>query len=146
MTMTDDTQARPAPTTVLAPPPPWLQRWEIVAGLAVSLCASALYALLSCIDSLTAKQSLSHQTATLNGSLSPGRPLLDLFMQLLNITLATAPVLLVLYLLARSGERPSSIGLDFRQPGRDLARGAVLAAVIGGSGLGLYLIAYNVGV
>jgi membrane protease YdiL (CAAX protease family) len=67
-------------------------------------------------------------------------------MQLLNITLATAPVLLVLYLLARSGERPSSIGLDFRQPGRDLARGAVLAAVIGGSGLGLYLIAYNVGV
>jgi membrane protease YdiL (CAAX protease family) len=146
MTMTDDTQERPATTTVLAPPPPWLQRWEIVAVLAVSLGASGLYALLSFIGSLTAKQALSKQTATLNGSLAPGRPLLDLFMQLLNITLATAPVLLVLYLLARSGERPSSIGLDFRQPGRDLARGAVLAAVIGGSGLGLYLIAYNGGV
>ena len=34
----------------------------------------------------------------------PGRPLLDLFLQLTNITLALAPVLLVLYLLARAGE------------------------------------------
>jgi len=128
MTMTDDTQERPATTTVLAPPPPWLQRWEIVAVLAVSLGASGLYALLSFIGSLTAKQALSKQTATLNGSLAPGRPLLDLFMQLLNITLATAPVLLVLYLLARSGERPSSIGLDASQPGKDAAWGAGLAA------------------
>jgi membrane protease YdiL (CAAX protease family) len=36
--------------------------------------------------------------------------------------------------------------VDARQPGRDLARGAALAAVIGGSGLGLYLIAYHIGV
>ena len=53
---------------------------------------------------------------------------------------------LVFYLLARAGERPSSIGVDAREPGRDLARGAVLAAVIGGSGLGLYLIAFHAGV
>src|ERR1700704_1176975 len=158
--MTDDTQApaaQPAPPPTpdatpgpvpgpaqgpqLGPPPPWLQRWEIVAVLAVSLGASALYALLSFIGSPTAKQSLSHQTATLNGSLAPGRPLLDLFSQLLNITLSLAPVFLVFYLLARAGERPSSIGVDAKEPGRDLARGAVLAALIGGSGLGLYLIA-----
>src|SRR6266568_274967 len=69
----------PAPDPQLGPPPPWLQRWEIVAVLAVSLGASGLYALLSFIGSLTAKQSLSHQTATLNGSLVPGRPMLDLF-------------------------------------------------------------------
>src|SRR6266581_6635300 len=159
--MTDDTQApaaqpatppTPDPTPVpaqgpqLGPPPPWLQRWEIVAVLAVSLGASGLYALLSFIGSLTAKQSLSHQTATLNGSLAPGRPLLDLFSQLLNITLSLAPVFLVFYLLARSGARPSSIGVDAREPGRDLARGTVLAAVIGGTGLGLYLIAYHTGV
>src|SRR5437762_12476902 len=152
--MTDDTQARPAtnpaanpaPDPVLAPPPPWLQRWEIVTVFAVSLGASGLYALLSFIGSLTAKQSLSHQTATLNGSLAPGRPLLDLFSQLLNITLSLAPVFLVFYLLARSGERPSSIGVDAREPGRDLARGAALAAVIGGTGLGLYLIAFHPGV
>src|SRR6201989_2941381 len=119
--MTDDTQTPPQPGKAqapqLGPPPPWLQRWEIVAVLAVSLGASALYALLSFIGSLTAKQSLSHQTATLNGSLAPGRPLLDLFMQLLNITLSLAPVFLVFYLLARSGERPSSIGVDARAPG-----------------------------
>ena len=36
--------------------------------------------------------------------------------------------------------------MDARQPGRDLARGAALAALIGGSGLGLYLIAYHIGV
>ena len=144
--MTDDTRARPATDPVLAPPPPWLQRWEIVVVFAVSLGASGLYALLSFIGSLTAKQSLSKQTTTLNGSLAPGRPLLDLFMQLLNITLSLAPVLLVFYLLARAGERPSSIGLDTREPGRDLARGAVLAAVIGGTGLGLYLLAFHLGV
>jgi membrane protease YdiL (CAAX protease family) len=122
-----------------------LLRWEIVAVFAVSLGASGLYALASFIGSLTAKQSLSSQTATLNGSLAPGRPLLDLFLQLLNITLSLAPVLLVFYLLARAGERPSSIGLDVSQPGRDLLKGAVLAALIGGSGLGLYLIAYHSG-
>jgi membrane protease YdiL (CAAX protease family) len=137
---------RAADHTLLAPPAARLQRWEIVAVLAVSLGASGLYALVDFIGSLTAKQSLSKQTATLNGSLAPGRPLLDLCLQLLNITLSLAPVLLVFYLLARSGERPSSIGVDARQPGRDLARGAALAAVIGGSGLVLYLIAYHIGV
>jgi membrane protease YdiL (CAAX protease family) len=139
-------QASPVTQAGLTPPPARLQRWEIVVVFAVSLGASGLYALVSLIGSLTAKQSLSHQTATLNGTLAPGRPLLDLVMQLLNITLSLAPVLLVFYLLARAGERPSSIGVDARQPGRDLARGAALAAVIGGSGLGLYLIAFHIGV
>jgi len=129
-----------------APPDRRLQIWEIVAVLAVSLGASGLYALVNLIGSLTAKQSLSSQTAVLNGSMAPGRPLLDLSLHLLNIILSLAPVLLVFYLLARAGEGPSAIGVDTRQPGRDLARGAALAAVIGGSGLGLYLIAYHVGV
>jgi membrane protease YdiL (CAAX protease family) len=156
--MTDDIStsppappAGPAPGAAPAPradltPPPRLQRWEIVAVFAVSLGASGIYALVSLIGSLTAKQSLSKQTATLNGSLAPGRPLLDLVLQLLNITLSLAPVLLVFYLLARAGERPSSIGVDAKEPGRDLARGAVLAALIGGSGLVLYLIAFHIGV
>src|SRR6201995_3636885 len=71
----------PAPSAdaALSPPPAWLQRWEIAAVLLVSLGASALYALLSFIGSVTAKQALSKQTTTLNGSLAPGRPLLDLF-------------------------------------------------------------------
>jgi membrane protease YdiL (CAAX protease family) len=37
------------------------------------------------------------------------------------------------------------MGLDAHQPGRDLAKGAILAALIGGSGLALYLAAYKLG-
>ena len=139
MAMTDETKIRPATPdgpaagrTLLAPPDARLQIWEIVAVFAVSLGASGLYALVNLIGSLTARQSLGKQTAVLNGSLAPGRPLLDLTLQLLNITLSLAPVLLVFYLLARAGEGPSAIGVDARQPGRDLARGTALAAVIGG--------------
>jgi membrane protease YdiL (CAAX protease family) len=138
--------ARSEPLTPLDPRAARLQRWEIVCVFAVSLGGSGLYALVSYIGSLTARQSLSKQTTVLNGTLAPGRPLLDLFLQLTNITLGLAPVLLVFYLLARAGEGPSSIGVDASQPGRDLARGAGLAALIGGSGLGLYLIAFHLGV
>jgi membrane protease YdiL (CAAX protease family) len=124
-----------------------LLRWEIVTVFAVSLGASGIYALVQYIGSLTARQAISKQAVVVHGTLAPGRPLLDLFLQLTNITLALAPVLLVLYLLARSGERPAkTLGVDLSQPGKDLAWGALLAAVIGGTGLGLYLIAYHAGV
>jgi membrane protease YdiL (CAAX protease family) len=120
-------------------------RWEIVVVFAVSLGASGLYALVSLIGSLTARQSLGKQTATLNGSLAPGRPLLDLFLQLTNIAITVAPVALVFYLLSRSGEGPEDMGLDTTQPSLDLAKGTALAAIIGGAGLGLYLAAYKLG-
>jgi membrane protease YdiL (CAAX protease family) len=120
--------------------------WEIVSVFAVSLGASGVYAFVSFIGSLTARQALSTQHVVLNGSQAPGRPLLDLFLQLVSITTGAAPVLLVFYLLARNGEGPNTIGVDFSQPRRDLLRGAALAALIGGSGLGLYLIAYKVGI
>ena len=112
----------------------------------MSLGASGVYALVSFIGSLTAQQALSSQHAVLNGSQAPGRPVLDLFLQLVSLGSGVAPVLLVFYLLARNGEGPSSIGMDRSQPARDLLRGAGLAAVIGGSGLGLYLIAYKSGI
>ena len=122
-----------------------LQWWEIIAGFAVSLGASGVYALVSFIGSLTAHQSLSAQQVILNGSPAPGRPLLALFLQLVSLGSGVAPVLLVFYLLARNGEPPSAIGVDRSQPWKDLLRGAALAAVIGGSGLGLYLAAYKLG-
>ena len=135
--------ARPASGTV--PLTPRLIRWEIVAVFAVSLGASGLYAFVSLIGSLTAHKTLGKQQAVLNGTLAPGRPLLDLFLQVTDIAIGAAPVLLVFYLLARSGQRPSSIGCDFTQPARDLARGAGVAAVVGGCGLGLYIAAYKLG-
>jgi membrane protease YdiL (CAAX protease family) len=112
----------------------------------VSLGASGVYAFVSFIGSVTARQALSSQHAVLNGSQAPGRPLLDLFLQLVSIITGAAPVLLVFYLLARNGEGPSAIGVDLTQPRRDLLRGAGLAAVIGGSGLGLYFLAYKSGI
>jgi membrane protease YdiL (CAAX protease family) len=120
--------------------------WQITAVFAVSLGASGVYAFVSYIGSLTANQSLSSQSVILNGSRAPGRPLLDLFLQLVALLTGVAPVLLAFYMLARDGEGPSAIGVDFSQPWRDLRRGAGLAAAIGGAGLGLYLIAYKLGV
>jgi membrane protease YdiL (CAAX protease family) len=127
-----------------------LLRWEIIAVFAVSLGASGLYAFISLIGSLTARQSLGSQSVVLNGSQAPGRPLLDLFLQLDSLASGVAPVLLALYLLVRAGGGPgdglASIGLDRTQPVRDFLRGAALAALIGGSGLGLYFIAYKSGI
>jgi membrane protease YdiL (CAAX protease family) len=119
--------------------------WEIIAVFAVSLGGSGLYALVQLIGSLTAAKSLGKQSAVLNGSLAPGRPTLDLFLQLTSTLLGVAPVVLALYLIAREGESPSVIGLDGRHPGQDLLRGAVVAAVIGGFGLGWVIAAFHLG-
>ncbi len=129
--------------------PPLTRRllgWEIVVVFAVSLGASALFAVINLIASLTAPKALRQQQALLVGSLAPGRPLLDLTLQLANVITALAPVALVFYLLAREGEGPSALGIDATRPASDLARGAVLAAVIGGSGLALYVAAFRLGI
>jgi membrane protease YdiL (CAAX protease family) len=127
-----------------------LLRWEIFAVFAVSLGASGVSAFVSLIGSLTATVSLSHQQVTLNGSQAPGRPVLDLFLQLVSIASAVAPVVLALYLLVRAGDGAGDgmkcIGMDRTRPLRDFLGGAALAALIGGSGLGLYFIAYKSGI
>ena len=138
-----------APATVPATLPPLTRRmlgWEIVVVFGVSLGASALYAIINLIASLTAPKALAKQHAILVGSLAPGRPLLDLTLQLASILTTLVPVALVFYLLAREGEGPSALGLDITQPVKDIARGAVLAAIIGGSGLALYLAAFHLGI
>jgi len=139
--------AGPGGSVVLtAPRERFLLKWEIVALFGVSLGMSGVSAFVSFIGSLTAHHALSSQQVVLNGSQAPGRPLLDLFLQLVSLTAGVAPVFLAFYLLARSGEGPSAIGIDRSQPWRDFGRGAALAAVIGGSGLGLYFAAYKSGI
>ena len=130
--------------TSVRPADACLVRWEIFAVFAVSLGASALNAVLSLVGSLLAKQPLASQQALIITPQSANN-YLDLALQLAAIAENLAPVVLVLYLLARAGEAPSLIGLDGREPGRDAARGVVLAALIGGTGLGLYIIAYQLG-
>ena len=120
-------------------------RWELFAVFAVSLGASGVNALLNLIGSLLSRQSLGSQQALLVGSLNPN-PWLDLALQLVGLAEDLMPVVLVFYLLARSGEGPSDLGLDASQPRADAARGAALAAVIGGAGLGLYLAAFHLGI
>ncbi|WP_214318798.1 CPBP family intramembrane glutamic endopeptidase [Nonomuraea sediminis] len=125
---------------------PRLIRAEILAVMSVSLGASALVSLVRLIGALTAPKQLKGQQAVLVGSLAPGRPWLDLALQLVDIAITVAPVGLVAYLLVRSGESMRTIGVDLREPRRDLVRGALLAAAIGGTGLAFYLIVYAAGV
>jgi predicted RNase H-like HicB family nuclease len=124
----------------------WLLIWEIVVVFAVSLGISAVRSLVLLIGSLTVPQALSAQHVVINGSQAPGRPWFDLSLQLVSIASGVAPALLVFYLLAKNGERPSSIGVDASEPWRDLLRGAGLAALIGGCGLGLYILAFKAGI
>jgi membrane protease YdiL (CAAX protease family) len=129
--------------------PPLTRRllgWEIIVVFAVSLGASALFAVINLIGSLTAPKALRQQQALLVGSMAPGRPLLDLTLQLASVITTLAPVALVFYLLAREGEGPSALGIDTKHPGSDIARGAALAAIIGGSGLALYMAAFHLGI
>ncbi|TAK70471.1 MAG: CPBP family intramembrane metalloprotease [Actinomycetota bacterium] len=118
---------------------------EVAIVLALSIAATAVRAALSIVDSLTRGEPLSSQTAAIIVSRTPDRPWLDLAYHLVGITLALAPVALVIHLLLRTGEGPRGIGLDLSEPRRDAVRGAVLAAVVGGTGLVLYLVAYNAG-
>jgi membrane protease YdiL (CAAX protease family) len=118
---------------------------EILLVLGLSLGRAGVFSVVDFIADLTSGVPLADQTATLNPSASP-RPLLDLTLQLLRIGFALVIVGLVAYLLRRSGESLSTLGVDGSQPGRDLGRGAVLAAVIGGTGLVWYLIAYRAGI
>jgi membrane protease YdiL (CAAX protease family) len=113
---------------------------EVVVVLAASFGRSALGSVIDLVGSLTAPKALNQQHATLNGSASP-RPWLDLSYQVFYIAGGMVPVLLVAYLLLREHESLRTLGVDGSQKARDLGRGALVAAVIGGSGLGLYLIA-----
>lgn len=117
-----------------------LLRTETLLVLALSLGASGVSALISFIGSLTRPGGLKDQAAMMNSSQAPGRPWLDLTWQLFGIATALVPVALVAHLLLR--ERAGglrAVGLDRRRPGFDLSRGVCVAAVIGGSGLLLYL-------
>jgi membrane protease YdiL (CAAX protease family) len=121
-------------------------RDEVLLVLGVSLGASAVFALVSFLGTLTAPGGLASHRATLNGTLAPGRPWLDLARQTVNIAAGIVPAFLALHLLSRDRSEAAytagparPLGLDRRRWRSDLALGAGLAAAIGGSGLALYL-------
>jgi len=113
---------------------------ELLLVLGVSLGQSAVYSVLSIIDKLTINTPLNQQTTSMNNSVVPDRPWLDLAYQVAGLVFPLVPALLALYLLQRTGDR-RRIGLDFRRPGFDLGWGFGLAAAIGVPGLALYFAA-----
>ncbi|MHB1822710.1 MAG: CPBP family intramembrane glutamic endopeptidase [Acidimicrobiales bacterium] len=117
---------------------------EVWLVLALSLGASAVYAVLDLMRSLSSGRPLHAQVAVLNAAV-PTPSLLDLTYQLVGIAVTLVPVLLVAYLLARSGESLPRIGLDLHHPGIELKWGVALAAAVGGAGLALYIGAYDAG-
>jgi membrane protease YdiL (CAAX protease family) len=122
------------------------RRTEVLLLLAVSLGASAVYAVVRLAARITAPGGLAQQTATLNASQAPGRPWLDLTYQLLGIFFGVVPALFAVHLLHKDpGDARATIGLDRRRPGFDLGTGAALAALIGLPGVALYVVARELG-
>ncbi|HEU5486471.1 MAG TPA: type II CAAX endopeptidase family protein [Microlunatus sp.] len=120
---------------------------EVLIVLAISLGQSGVYSVLRIVERMTRGVELNQQTSTLNASVTPDRPWLDLTYQLVGIAFALVPALLVLYLLSLT-DRPATrrIGFDLTRPGADAGFGAVIALCIGVPGLGLYLIARSLGI
>ena len=119
---------------------------EVVLVLAVSLGRSGVYALVNLVATWTAPGSLSEQSAVMNGSKAPGREWLDLTYQLMGLAFGLVPAVLAAYLLLRDGKDLRRIWYDRTRWRSDTARGVVLAAVVGGTGLAFYLATYAAGV
>jgi uncharacterized protein len=120
------------------PPAPLARRTiveEVLVVLSLSVLRSAAFAILSLLEAPIA----GVVVAAADQSTEFAR-------QLLGFVFAIAPVFLVIHLLRRSGEGVELIGLRTDEPGRDLARGAVLSCVVGLAGIGLYLAAVELGV
>lgn len=132
-------------------PSPARLRAEVAIVLALSLGASAVYAIVAIVERLTREMALSAQTATIHRPLNE-RPVFDLIYQLLGFTFALAPVALVVWLLW-SEKRPhlGNLGLGAPAHGtwrwlRETFGGVGLAALIGVPGLVFYVIARELGI
>jgi len=134
----------------LEPPSPAIRRFiiaEIIIVLGVSLGRSAVYSIIAIIDRLTQATPLGEQSTSMNVSVTPDRPWLDLAYQLYYFILPLAQVALVLYLLHLAyGQGRRLIGFDLTNPGKDLLKGAGLLVAIGIPGLGFYLLARYIGI
>jgi membrane protease YdiL (CAAX protease family) len=148
---TTEATAAPAPPEPVDPGRRGGLGREVLLVLGLSLGSSAVYALLAIADRLTREAPLSSQSSSLNNSVTPDRPWLDLAYQLVAIGFGIVPVLLAFYLLRRV-DPPAPyamtrfLGFDRRRPWSDLGHGVALAALIGIPGLGLYLAARAIGI
>ena len=142
---TDPGAATPATSPTAFTAGPRRPGIEVLLILGVSLGQSAIYSMLSIIEKLTRNVPLNQQTTSINNSVTPDRPWLDLSYQVAGIVFPLMPVLIALYLLQLSGDR-RQIGFDLRRPWFDIGRGFLAAAVIGIPGLAFYFAARAMGI
>jgi membrane protease YdiL (CAAX protease family) len=133
---------------VTAPSAPSLTRTllllEVLLVLALSLGRSAIYSVISLVEAYTQPGGLADQNAVLNPSLSPD-PWIDLTRQVLVSLFRVVPALLALYLLYRTGDQVREIVVGDDARGRDVWRGAALAAGVGSVGVGFYVLTRELG-
>lgn len=108
---------------------------EILVVLSLSVLPSAVWAVISLLRRPVAGIAVA--------STNRGASFVD---QLVPFVFGLAPVFLVIHLRRRSGEDASVFGLRSDRPALDLAGGALLAAVVGIVGIGVYLGAVRLGV
>ncbi|MDP9223149.1 MAG: CPBP family intramembrane metalloprotease [Actinomycetota bacterium] len=113
---------------------------EVWLVFALSLGRDAVEAAILFVSALTSGRTLPQQQAIVVGSLAPGRQWIDLMLQLVAVGSALVPVALVFHFLNRSGESIADIGLDRARRLADTVTGVVLAVLVGGAGLALYLV------
>ncbi|AXE37900.1 hypothetical protein JS278_00709 [Acidipropionibacterium virtanenii] len=122
---------------------------ETILVLALSLGQSAWYSVLRMVERLTRGTPLSGQTSSLNTSVTPDRPWLDLTYQLSDIAFGVVPALLALLLMSRvsppRGGVRRRLGLVSPGWGHDVGAGLVIATFIGVPGLGLYVVSKELG-
>jgi membrane protease YdiL (CAAX protease family) len=127
-----------APTYPPVPPAPADRRTlveEVLVVLALSLLASAVYAILDLLS------------APLRGTyVAAGNQSNEFLKQVLGFVFGLAPVYLVLHLVRRDGEGLGGIGLALDRPRQDIGRGLILFVVIAAGGIAIYLGAVALGV
>jgi membrane protease YdiL (CAAX protease family) len=108
---------------------------EVLVVLALSLLASAAYAVLDLLS------------APISGVIVAAADQSNEFTrQVLDFVFGLAPFLLVLHLVRRDGEGLVGIGLDLGRPRADLIRGLWLFLVVAAGGLAIYLSSVALGV
>lgn len=133
------------PATVTDPRERRAIKLELLVVLLVTLGLSGLRSLLSYVDGLLQKVALRDQKVALNRSLADIE-WIDLLQQLLRATELLAWAGLAAFLLWRSGIELARIGFGWLPRLREWLGGLGLAALIGVPGLGLYLLAMQLGV
>lgn len=112
---------------------------ELWLVLMVSLGASSIYAVLSLLRKLSSQQGLAGSVTTINAPRAE-QPWLDAASQLAAISLSLVPVLLALYFL-----RLDKLSIGLVPNRRDWLLGIGLPLAVGIPGIGLYVLALQLG-